>query len=210
MTEAERTLDFLIRTAEAIAATFGSSCETLVHDMSKPGHPLVAIFNAQVSGRGIGSTADIFGNDHGAGNSPEYIKDDAVNTLAITKSGRCIKSTTTHYKGKGYHYALGINYDYTSLLPLTGILQDLTTTAISLDEQLTKSGQLQLDKVFNECLSSIGKPIGEMKKADKLRLMELLMNTQIFELQKSVTYVAERLNVSRYTIYKYMKELKQD
>lgn len=210
MTDEERTLDFLKRTAEAIAVTFGSSCETLIHDMSKPGHPLVAIYNSHVSGRAIGSTADVFGNDHGAGNSPEYIQDDAINTLAITRSGRYIKSTTTHYKGDGYHYALGINYDYTPLLPMASIINDWTSTAISLDEQLTRSGELQLDKVFNECLNNLGKPLGEMKKADKLRLIGLLMNTRIFELQKSVTYVADRLGVSRYTIYKYINEIKEN
>lgn len=44
-------LDFLMRTAEGLSKMFGHSCETLIHDMSKPGHPIIAIFNGHVSGR---------------------------------------------------------------------------------------------------------------------------------------------------------------
>lgn len=39
----EQILDNLKRTAKAISLTFGSSCETLIHDMKAPGHPIVAI-----------------------------------------------------------------------------------------------------------------------------------------------------------------------
>lgn len=46
----EQALDNLKRTARAIATTFGSTCETLIHDMSKPGYPILTIYNAQVSG----------------------------------------------------------------------------------------------------------------------------------------------------------------
>ena len=35
----EEAFEFLDRTARGIAETFGSSCETLVHDMGLPSHP---------------------------------------------------------------------------------------------------------------------------------------------------------------------------
>lgn len=210
MNEQERVLDFLTRTAAAIAETFGSSCETLVHDMAQPGHPLIAIYNSHVSGRQIGSTADIFGGDLGAENVQVYIQDDAINTLAITNTGRYIKSTTIHYKGKGFHYALGINYDYTRLLPALDVMQDLTQTAAELGEQISSQRRLQLDDEFEECVRNIGKPIVNMKKQDRIQLITLLMNRQFFELQKSVTYVSERLGISRYTVYKYIHEVEDN
>lgn len=50
-TQKELILENLKKAAEAIALMFGSNCETIVHDMSLPGHPILAIYNAGVSGR---------------------------------------------------------------------------------------------------------------------------------------------------------------
>lgn len=41
----EEAFEFLDRTAKGIAQMFGSSCETLVHDMSVPDHPILSIYN---------------------------------------------------------------------------------------------------------------------------------------------------------------------
>ena len=59
----DEAFEFLDRTAKGIAETFGSSCETLVHDMSISTHPILSIYNGHVSGRTVGSTMDILGND---------------------------------------------------------------------------------------------------------------------------------------------------
>ena len=59
----EDMLAFLKNEARGIAAMFGPNCETLVHDMTRPGHPILAIYNGTVTGREVGSTADIFGKD---------------------------------------------------------------------------------------------------------------------------------------------------
>lgn len=210
MTEQERVLDFLTRTAEAIALTFGDNCETLIHDMSKPGHPLLAIFHSQ--GRPVGSTASVDGggkDDLSSANLPS-LSEDAVNTFAVTENGRYVKSTTVHYRGEGYHYALGINFDYTSLLPAVNILQTLTQTDSNLMENVDRQRRMQIDEIFDDCVRSIGTPLLSMKKQEKLILIRMLSERNVFEFQKSVSYVAEKLGVSRYTVYKYMHEVNGD
>ena len=57
----DQAFEFLDRTARGIAEMFGSSCETLVHDMGVPTHPILSIYNGHVSGRTVGSTLDILG-----------------------------------------------------------------------------------------------------------------------------------------------------
>ena len=57
----EEAFEFLDRTARGIAEMFGSTCETLVHDMGDPRHPILSIYNGHVSGRTVGSTMDILG-----------------------------------------------------------------------------------------------------------------------------------------------------
>lgn len=211
MTEKERVLEGLKRTASAIAETFGSSCETLIHDMKEPGHPIIAIYNGHISGRQVGSTASIFGDDLGA-RDIDYEKfndEDAVNTLAITNSGRHVKSTTVPFRGKDYYYALGVNFDFTPLLSASNVLSDLTTTSADLEAHVSKQPSANLDDIFEDCVRLIGKPLVKMKKQDKVQLIALLMQRKAFDYQKSVSYIAERLGMSRYTVYKYIHEVEE-
>lgn len=210
----EQVLDFMKRTAEAIAQMFGSSCETLIHDMSKPGHPVLAIYNGHISGRQVGSTADIFGDDNGVPEDENWhveLTEDVINSLAITNTDRYVKSTTINYIGKDYHYALGINFDYTILNTAMSTLQDLTSVSVDLNEHITNSTtHTQLEDIFDECVKTIGKPISAMKKNDKIQLIALLMKKNAFSFQKSVIYIAEQLGVSRYTVYKYCHEVEEN
>ena len=48
-----------------------------------------------------------------------------------------------------------------------------------------------------------------MKKTDRMRIILMLYKRRAFTYQKSVAIVAERLNVSRYTVCKYMHELEE-
>ena len=119
----EEAFEFLDRTARGIAQMFGASCETLVHDMSVPEHPILSIYNGHVSGRGVGSTMDILGV--GQELDPEALESDFVNLYASTPSGQQIKSSTFHLITAEYNLALGINFDYSSLVFANRILVDL-------------------------------------------------------------------------------------
>ena len=104
----DEAFEFLDRTARGIAETFGSSCETLVHDMGLPSHPILSIYNGHVSGREVGSTVDILGNSREL--DDDALKTDFVNLYATTPSGKQIKSSTFHLIGEDYNLALGINF----------------------------------------------------------------------------------------------------
>ena len=81
----DQAFEFLDRTARGIAEMFGSSCETLVHDMGVPTHPILSIYNNHVSGRTVGSTQDILGTAKAV--DQEASKTDLVNLFASTPSG---------------------------------------------------------------------------------------------------------------------------
>ena len=46
-----------------------------------------------------------------------------------------------------------------------------------------------------------------LSKKDRVKLIALLDQKNAFSYRKSVPYVAKRLGVSRYTVYKYLSEL---
>ena len=201
----EEAFEFLDRAARGIAEMFGSSCETLVHDMGVPSHPILSIYNGHVSGRTVGSTLDILGTDREL--EPEARTSDQVNLYATTPSGAQIKSSTFHLIGEDYNLALGINFDYTSLVYANRILVDLMSAEADLQSAMWHGGDQQLGDLFEECLAAVGKPVKALNKRDRMKIIALLDQKNAFSFRKSVPFVAKRLQVSRYTVYKYLGEL---
>ena len=201
----EEAFEFLDRTAKGIAEMFGSSCETLVHDMGDPRHPILSIYNGHVSGRTVGSTMDILGTARELDDAA--LITDFVNLYATTPSGQQIKSSTFHLIGENYNLALGINFDYTALVYANRTLVDLMSAKADLRSAMWQGGDAQLCELLDECLSAVGKPVGALNKRDRMKIIALLDQKNAFSYRKSVPFVARRLQVSRYTVYKYLGEL---
>lgn len=204
----EEMLSFLKNEAKGIAAMLGPNCETLVHDMTRPGHPILAIYNGSVTGREVGSTADIFG-DIGDYDETVYKNKDYTNQLVLSRDGRTLKSTTFNVVGEDFHFALGINMDITPMVRANQLLSEMTATSGDLQQTLMQDARSQLEELLRECISAVGKEPGQMKKTDRMRIIRMLYKRRAFTYQKSVAIVAEQLSVSRYTVYKYMHELEE-
>ena len=201
-------LTFLKNEARGIAMMFGPNCETLVHDMTRPGHPILAIYNGSETDRDEGSTPDIFG-DIGDYDETIYKNKDYTNQMVLSRDGRTLKSTTFNVVGDDFHFALGINLDITNMVRATQMLTELTATSGDLQQTLMQDARSQLEELLRECISAVGKEPEAMKKTDRMRIIRMLYKRRAFTYQKSVAIVAERLNVSRYTVYKYMHELEE-
>ena len=204
----EEMLAFLKNEAQGIAKMFGPNCETIVHDMTRPGHPILAIYNGTVTGREVGSTADIFG-DIGDYDESVYRNKDYTNQLVLSRDGRTLKSSTFNIVGSDFHFALGINMDITNMVRATQMLTEMSATSGDLQQTLMQDARSQLEELLRECVSAVGKEPEAMKKTDRMRIIRMLYKRRAFTYQKSVAIVAERLNVSRYTVYKYMHELEE-
>lgn len=203
----DEAFDFLCRTAEGIAVMFGKNCETLVHDMEQPNHPILAIYNNQVSGREVGSCEDIYG-DIATTPNKTALKQDYVNHLVITRKGKKIKSSTFFFEGDTYSFALGINFDFTAMDQVTQFMQELSNVSVDLESAIgdCKDNQSKMEEIFATCLASLGKPSNELNRQERIELIRLLKEKNAFQLQKSIPFVSEKLGLSRYTIYKYINE----
>ncbi len=201
----DEAFEFLDRTARGIAEMFGSSCETLVQDMGHPNHPILSIYNGQVSGREVGSTLDILGSAKSL--DATQLSTDYVNLYATTPTGQQIKSSTFHLIGEDYNLALGIDFDFSSLVYANRILVDLMNAGADLQSALWQGGDSGIGELFEECLAAVGKPVSALNKKDRLKVIALLDQKNAFSYRKSVPFVAKHLQVSRYTVYKYLGEL---
>ena len=157
------------------------------------------------TGTSPGSTLDILGTAKEL--DEDALVTDFVNLYATTPSGQQIKSSTFHLIGEGYNLALGINFDYSSLVYANRILVDLMSAEADLQSALWHGGDSRLADVFDECLAAVGKPVSALNKRDRMKIIALLDQKNAFSFRKSVPFVAKRLQVSRYTVYKYLGEL---
>ena len=198
----EEAFSLLNRIAKGTAEMFGTSCETVINDLADPAHPVLAIYNGHISGRSIGSTTDVTGVTQTL-----TLDRDVINLLAVTADGQQVKSSTFSVKGEGYHFGFGINYDFTPLTYANRVLLDLMHTDIDFHSAVYKSKDTGIGDLFEDAVLRVGKPIREMTKTDRLRIIRQLQSMDAFSYRRAVPYVAARLGVSRYTIYKYLDEI---
>lgn len=196
---------FLCKLAEGIAETFGPSCETLIHDLSVPSHPILKICNNDVSGREAGSTEDIYGGNIAPGEERPLIKADYVNHLAITKKGKKVKTSTWVMEGENFRFGFGINFDFGALEDVVKALEAFTRVNSDLGEAISHDNKDNgLEAMVQACVAAGGKKVEDMTKQDRLEVIRKLRSMNAFRFQKAVPYVAEVLAVSRYSVYKYL------
>lgn len=67
-----------------------------------------------------------------------------------------------------------------------------------------------MERLFNEAVDYIGKPTVFMKKHERVEMIKFLQEKGAFSIHKSIPYIAEKMNISRYTIYNYLREIKRN
>ncbi|MFQ8689535.1 MAG: helix-turn-helix domain-containing protein, partial [Blautia sp.] len=154
----------------------------------------------------VGSKEDVYG----ATSEEETILDlkhDLVNHLVLSKKGRRLKSSTFLLKGEDYHYALGVNFDFTDLYQAVKIQEDLIAVKSDLEKAVTEENQGNLKEIFDSCLQIVGKPASALSKSERLRLVSLLKERKAFEFYKAVPYISQQMGVTRSTVYNYLNQL---
>lgn len=207
--EKEQVLDFLKRLADGLAVMFGKNCEVVIHDMKNFESSIIYITNEHVTGRKKGDPFNVLGV-HKV--DAFFEGEDIINHQGTVKNNHLIKSSTFHIKGDDYHYAMGINYDYTDLSHAQSVLAQLTKVGAPIDEVINVSNQMEktLEILYEEALDKIGKPLALMKKEDRVRVIKYLDENGAFSIHKSIPLIAKKMKISRYTVYNYLKEIRQE
>ena len=201
----------LQRVATAIATQFGPDCEALLHDLGKPESSIVFLAG-DVTGRRVGGpVTDLVLERIAASDSPE----DVIDYTSHTRDGRTLTSSTVFLRGTD-NQPIGvfcINFDVTDLLAARDTLSEIVSpsTPIEVDKSFSTDVPDLLDSIIQE---SLGRVLGEshtkssLGKSKRQILVADLDARGVFQIQNSVPSVAETLGVSRYTIYKDLKELR--
>jgi predicted transcriptional regulator YheO len=197
---ADAILEALKGVVPGLAATFGRSCEVVLHDYRQPDHSVVAVAGG-VTGRRVGGAMSEIGLAVLAAGDEAV---DELNYLTRTLDGRLVKSSTMPLRDEhGTVFgALCVNLDVTALRQVGDLLADLaggggapTATTFSDDVEEVVDAVVRAEEL------ALAKPVAGLGKPERLRLLRALDRRGVFHLRGAAPKVAARLGISRASLY---------
>lgn len=196
--------------ADAIATLFGRGCEIVLHSLEDLSHSVVKIVNGHVTGRSLGSPITDLGLKV-LRRSFEGTEDVIGSYFAFTDSGRPIKSVTLLIRNDR-DVPIGmlcINFDLS--MPLASFIkefspfQDLPASSEHFPAGVGDLVQHALAEEAENLVRANGVPIQEKNR----KIVEGLENRGLFGIKGSVESVSKGLGITKYTIYKYLREIRK-
>lgn len=201
---AEEQAPFLKQLARALAEQFGPQCEVAVHDLTKGYEStIIAIENGHVTGRQVGDGAsEIVLQALKSNKSAE----DSIGYRMRTPDGRLLKSSSIYLRDENGQAVslLSINYDITELSHAASILGRLTDSRQDKAETILSTVGDLLDRLIEESVEHVGKPVALMNKEDKIKAIRYLDEKGAFLIKKSGDKVTKVYDISKYTLYNYL------
>ncbi len=196
--------------ANVIAKTFGKHCEVVIHDLSIPQNSVVYTVNNHVTGRQIGQSFEHLVKEVLLSSS--FDGDCTANYLTLTSDNREIKSSTALLRDAGGKIigALCINYDIKPMRDIADFIGDFVNVEHTKPERdIEPFGNVMeiVDDLINKIIDY--DDVDSLKRKDKIELIQFMDEKGVFLLKGAIEKVAERLNISKVTVYSYLDEIKK-
>lgn len=207
-------LALLTQIAHGVATQFGSSCEVVIHDLTKKDieSSIAYIEHGNITNRAVGDgpsgiVLETLQRD------PKSLQD-RLAYLTKTDDGRILKSSTMYIRGTDgrIDYIFSLNYDITGLITIDSALRSLIETPQEADRQpkkITHNVNDLLDSLIEQSVALVGKPVALMSKDDKVAAVQFLNNAGAFLITKSGDKVSNYFGISKFTLYSYLDSGKQ-
>lgn len=199
---------------DAIAATIGSRCEVVLHDLSyleSTGNTIVAIRNGHVTGRSVGGPTTSLGLERRA---DDEVVPNRFDYRTKLPDGRVLRSSSVYFPGPSGKLiaALCINFDITEFTSAETALESLVGGMPPSPENETSSEIFGthidevLDGIIAKALRELGRLPGQLGRADRVRVIDSLDRSGALTVKRSIARVAATLEVSRATVYSCLEE----
>ncbi len=203
-------LEVISAVAQGIARQFGEFCEVVVHSLENYDNSIVAIENGAVTGRSVGGPMTDF-----ALNVLERCDQEKEDVYGVyytnTETGKQLKSTTIVLRNlqRKPIGLLCMNFDVSA--PFAKLMESLlpeVTGTQSVSEHFPLTAKDLVETSFNEVVDEINRKTGISPTQKNKLIVEELYKRGIFHIKNGIDIVSEKLGVSRYTIYNYIREVK--
>lgn len=206
-------LKAVLQSAEGLSEMLGSRYEVILHDLSHVESSIVAVYG-DVTHRRVGGPATNYLLQRLKAYGDEA--PNSINYRNVLPDGRVLRSSTIFIRDNEGHIigSLCINQDLTDFIVVSKLTQDLTAFQNPAAEEdhaeeiFAHDIQDVMEDMVKAELDVLHKPVAYMQKEDKLLLVQRMEDKGIFSVKGAVEYVAERLGVTNYTVYNYLKEIR--
>ena len=212
--EFQKYIDLFKPVMEAMHSLLGDQSEFILHDLSTPESSVVVVVG-DVTHRQIGApTTNLVMNE--LKRSGHEAKD-MLDYLSLAKDGRQLKSSTVFIRNEE-NKIVGCfcsNIDLTEYRVAEKLLRNLCAIK-STDDKDTKGEVFAqeisdvVEDIIQYEINHFGKPVPHMSRGDKLQLVASLDSKGIFDVKGSADMVAHFLGSSVFTIYNYLKEVRNN
>ena len=205
-------LDTLIQLAEGMRALLGERCEAVIHDFKNISKSVVYV-SGNITKRSVGAPItdmafkllNEFGDD----------VPDKLGYKSITEDGKVLKCSTMFIRNNEGKVvgSFGINYDVTDFINLSTLFADYTNLSSSANGSQARYAhnmQETMESLIDQAVGDFGKTAAAMKREDRKEVVGRLEKSGVFMIKGAVQYLAKLLGTSRYTIYSYLKEIRED
>lgn len=207
---------------KALGSVVGRNTEIVLHDLEHPEKSVLAITHGHITGRVPGSPVlavpledqglrALLNDDGQAGTTtPTVIPDYPTRG----KNGQTLRSATALYRdSNGQPFAaLCINTDNNELLAAKRCLDSLLNADTPSPPQTDESvdmGQLMSD-IIADSLSELNGNLRVSRKQAKLAAVRKMQDRGMFIVKGGIEKAAAALGVTRYTIYNYLDEIRDE
>ena len=204
----------LLPVVRGLAEMLGPECEVVLHDVRRLPHSIVAIENGSVSGRSVGDVP----TDRMLRNLRHADASHDVRVYVTSQDGRLLKSLAVTLRDEhGEPYGLlGLNYDISELVQAQRTLSNLVALGRPEDAVAPEAGEIFAGDIRDVVAGMVAKIVGEMGKTpaamsreEKMEVVQRLEERGAFLVKRSAEQVADALDLSRYTIFAYLKEIRR-
>ena len=209
----------LLPVADFLGAVLGDNTEIIVHDLTSYNQSIVHIINGHISNRKIGDPiTDLvveFITNESKGNK-QFIcnyNSKTINNKLLYSSTYFIRDDKNNIVG-----ALCLNSDYhefqkslsflSSLLP--NYVDDKILALNNIKENLNSNPEELTGNKIDEIIQQFNITPQRMTTIEKTEVITALSDCGIFNIRGSVPEVANKLNMSEPSVYRYIKKIKTD
>lgn len=203
--------------AEFLHKTLGSEYEIVLHDFQNSQHSIAYLANGNISGRSMdnpltSSTLKFISDKTIAEN--DYI----INNKGVTDNNKVIRHSTLFIKDDDNKLTgmLCVNFNGSKYVNIAKKILQLTHMenasieseylhTFSFKSNIPESISQITEKILDNALEFSDVPLDRLTQEEKLEVVKELNDKGIFMLKGAVSEIAEKLDVSEATLYRYIR-----
>lgn len=196
----------------------GPNCEVIIRDYHNDESEIIDIWPGEFTGRKVSNQLKGFLLDRIANNDYKHNKFIANYLLVSSDDKRILRASTYYICHEGELCGLlCVNYDLTPMLQFRDYVNDKMLFGICDDrvEQINDTGEFVdldqfVEKIIENTFTAWDRSIPVQKVENEHNPIRVLYKRGVFSQKGSVNRVADLLDISPQTVYRYLKIIEED